>query len=101
MPAILTAQIHDKFPIPVFPLSASARSRKMAIHGTEVQSSRQSFDNTLKSNSRFPAPEALGNPRPSPSPYTAQEATKEATRLTAGGKISLCSHTILDDFKQS
>lgn len=66
MPEILTAQIHVKFPLPVFPLSASAKSRKMAIHGREVQSSRQSFDNTLKSNSCFPIPDALGNLRPNP-----------------------------------
>lgn len=101
MPEILTAQIHVKFPLPVSPLSASAKSRKMAIHGRELQSSRQSFDSTLKSNSCFPVPDVLGNTKPSSASYTAQEATKEATRLTAGRKISLCSHTILDNFKQS
>lgn len=68
--AILTAQTHVKFPLPAFPLSASAKSSNMALHDTEVQSSRQSSDKgnkILSCSSSSPTPEALCNPAvPSP-----------------------------------
>lgn len=68
--AILTAQTHVKFPLAAFPLSASAKSSNTAIHDTEVQSSKQSFDKgnkILSCNSSSPTPEALSDPAvPSP-----------------------------------
>lgn len=61
MPEILTEQIHVKFPLPTFPLSASAKSRNITIRDTEVQSSRQSFDKGNKTLSS-PNPEVLQLP---------------------------------------
>lgn len=111
---ILTAQTHVKFPLPAFPLSASAKSRNMALRDTEVQSSRQSSDKgnkILSCNSSSPAPEALSDPAvpcpllhgeaASPLPCTAPEVLQGATRLTAGGEVTLPSHTLPNNTKQS
>lgn len=85
MPEILTEKIHVKFPLPAFPLSASATSRNIALHDTEVQSSRQSFNKGNKIPSS-PSAEALSDPVPGPLlhwdtghllPYTAHEYPQE------------------------